>query len=202
MSYNNYISILGLLTDILGSWYLAKALIKKPIKEMRSESMFTFFNYNYGLSMLTQKTESGKGFCFLFMGFLLQGFSYIDSQIKSLPLLFVIIFSSLAIALLIMLYWRKKNKTYVIEFVKDVINNESKGTVNQEKIPINLDQTYKYLTLLNKSYLKKNPINEFYNKYPDYQNMPESEEKHIALNEWQSKHKHFWDILKKELRID
>lgn len=196
MSINNLISLIGIIFDIVGAWFLASGLIKKPIEEIRRESIMSFFNYSYALGYIKQKTESIIGFCFLLGGFLLQGFSYIDTQITNWNIFYIVLFGTSLVACGICIFGFMNYRGKVKEFILKVIAAESQG--NEKEIPIDIYQILKYLQILSREYKQKDPIEEFSSKYPNYKTL-DQEEKIVADEEWRSLHRLLWEELKREL---
>ena len=193
MSVNNAISLIGIIFDILGAWFLAMGLIKKPIEEIRIESVMNFFNYSYALGYIKQKTESTVGFLYLFIGFFMQGFSYIDTQITNwgvfyiiLPVAIILGFSIYVLSAKYLLY---KNKEFILRVIKAEFTDHN-------KIPIDPYQINKYLSLLDKKY--EDQINLYFTKHPNYDNLID-DEKRIAKEEWLELHKALWEKLKDKL---
>lgn len=122
MSINNSISLIGIVFDIVGAWFLSRGLIKKPIEEIRTESVMSFFNYYYAPGSIRQKSESTTGFLFLFLGFVLQGFSYIDTEIKDWNIFYIVLISSIIIACSICVFgyinYKNKNKEFIIRVIE------------------------------------------------------------------------------------
>lgn len=76
--------MIGLLFDILGAYFLSQGLITKSLKnvveESRGDENKPYLGTpkdNYGVGLYVQAVEARTGFFFLFIGFVLQGISYL-----------------------------------------------------------------------------------------------------------------------------
>lgn len=193
---NNYISLIGIFSDIVGTWFLAMSLVKKSLEEIRRESVMAFFNYKVALGTIKQKAEAVMGFCFLVFGFILQGFSYIDAQIKDLKIFHIILIASILIFLGIWFFGSRLQKKLIRNFVKIVIDVESKDS---NQIPLDANQINDYLILLNKKFKRKDLVKEFFKKYPNPKELV-NEDKRTADDEWHIIHENLWGKLKIELK--
>jgi len=80
------ISVLGLVVDIMGAYFLAKSFIRKQPEAMVEESAtFTGSNPYFLKSMLYQKVEAIAGFFLLLIGFLGQICGYLLQSDLVLP---------------------------------------------------------------------------------------------------------------------
>jgi hypothetical protein len=192
MSINNAISFMGILFDILGAWFLARGLVKKPIEEIRRESVMSFFSYSYALGYIKQKAESTVGFLYLGLGFSMQALSYVFAQISNWNLFYIVFIVTMFLGLVIFIFGLKYRRCKYIEFILKVIKAESS---NAKEIPIDNYQINKYLTLLNRRYIKEDLLQLFFKENPDIKNLSK-EEKLLFDEKWETLHKILWNKLK------
>ena len=195
MSINSYISLLGIVFDIIGAWYLAKGLMKKTIEEIRSQAVGGFFKYPIALGELKQKVESINGFLFLSVGFLLQGYSYVWVNIKNWMIWYELLLLTMILLIIILIWCKYLYKVLVKRFVIQVIKRES----NNKPYMADADQSYRYLIEIKKKYKNDNTIKLFEAKYPDIKNM-DSSGKEEANKEWHIVTEKLWEKLNIEIK--
>lgn len=70
MQINHFLSLIGLLLDIIGAFFLAKSFIFKKIEAIKKEGSTTYkSNPHFIKSMIFQRIEAKCGFVYLFLGF-------------------------------------------------------------------------------------------------------------------------------------
>lgn len=124
------LTVIGLLFDIIGAWYIARGLVLKTTDEFIEESTFFFGNNdNSVVSGIRQKIECRSGFQMMFIGFGLQLLSqmYQDNiylfKIDSIRIIALILSLSAVFAFVI----RVLNYIVIKEFIfetKKYINNK------------------------------------------------------------------------------
>ncbi len=129
----NTLSILGLIFDILGAWYISRSLIKKRITDMQKENCFVYgVNDNYVISSIKDKLECKFGFSIVLFGFALQLIAQLYNEeiflcrITALNILiiFTIIIGIIIITLMIgCLYVKRKYNIIVKYYIKNEISH-------------------------------------------------------------------------------
>jgi len=155
LGIGSLISVYGLMLDILGAWYLARALVKKTLEEIKKEApKFSAGIYEvYVVGALHQKIESKFGFAFLFIGFSFQIAPYfLCDKYKSISVsiwwFFIGIIISLMLRFILEFFVKKAKNKLVKEFLKAQIF-DYKYSLNN---PMQIDNFKSYFGCLGKKY--------------------------------------------------
>lgn len=150
MRLGSLIGVTGLILDIIGAWYLARGIVKKNLEGIIEEAPKHSFGINeaYVMGALIQKLEASIGFGFLFVGFMLQALSLVNTKPSSynLSLWSITLDISVLIAFYIASHYIIKRKIRMIR--KNYLRQEILKHIKTKGKPKHVADTKRYLGYL------------------------------------------------------